>query len=345
MNCLEITCSEHLKCKDTKRDRKDFPSNKHSSIIYRTMLVITRLIQLYISLSYVITIYVSTNQPLSHKQRNEPRIIRQRMKYIIYICCINTLLIPIILNQTLNTNLSYIDFLLQIGIIPGYQFNGTWDLKKWVYDNLRCVSLICILYMGPLIDLILYYTLYKRYDNIWYDFINNFNNIWGVRNYIFAPITEELMFTGMLMSCQMISRPPLKTGWDLMKFITGPSLYFGVAHVHHAWEMIQDKDYSMSQIILITMFQALYTTIFGTLSNYIYLITGGNLWSCILLHGICNLLGFPGEPELTVKIKSHRGKMLWNRLYTSLLVIGLISFISLLISGTSYSDYTSYIVS
>ena len=321
-----------------KQTNKQNPTHLQTNIsIYVWKMSFTiRLIQLCISLSYVVSLYISTDQPVSQKQRNEPRIIRQRMKYILYICCINIVIVPLILSQITDGRLSYTENFLQMGIIPGYHFDGTWDLARWTYDNLRSVTLICVLYMGPITDTVLCYVIYMGYKDIWYDFLNNFNDIWGVRNYIFAPITEELVFTGMLLTCQMSMNAPLRTQWDLLKFVVGPSLYFGVAHIHHAWEMVQDGEQSMAYIIMITMFQALYTTIFGTLSNYIYLVTGGNLWSCILLHGICNLLGFPSGSELASKIKSPVSKKLWNHVYISLLVVGLISFSYLIVSMTDH---------
>lgn len=305
------------------------------------MLFTIRIIQLCLSLSYVVALYLSTDRPVSQKQRNDPQIICQRMKYIVYMCCISIAILPLILSQVINRDLSYTDLILQIGMIPGYHFNGTWNLTRWIYNNIRSVTLICVLYMGPIIDLILYYILYAGYKEILYDFVGNFNDIWGIRNHIFAPITEELVFTGMLLTCQMsLLNASLKTWWDLLRFIVEPSFCFGIAHIHHAWEMIQDEEgYSMAHILIITMFQALYTTIFGALSNYIYLVTGGNLWSCILLHGICNLLGFPGGSELANNIRSPMKRRLWNRLYISLLIIGLTCFSCMLFLMTDYSSY------
>lgn len=316
---------------------KESPLNKYRIDLWKMPFTI-RLIQLCISLSYVVALYISTDQPVSQRQRNEPRIIRQRMKYIVYVCCINIIILPLILSQTIDGDLSYTEFFLQIGMVPGYHFNGTWDLTRWIHDNLRSVTMICVLYMGPIIDLILYYILYLDPKAIWYDFMNNFNDIWGVRNYIFAPITEELVFTGMLLSCQRTINAPMETRWDLLRYIVEPSLYFGVAHIHHAWELLQDEEYSTAHIFMITMFQALYTTAFGTLSNYIYIVTGGNLWSCILLHGICNLLGFPSGPELANKIGSPVKRRLWNRVYISLLVVGLICFSYILLSMADQSS-------
>ena len=40
-------------------------------------------------------------------------------------------------------------------------------------------------------------------------------------------------------------------------------------------------------------FQFTYTSMFGKLSEVIYSATDQNLWSCIVLHMICNIFGLP----------------------------------------------------
>lgn len=293
-----------------------------------------RWVQLYISVSYVLAIYLSRNSRASHKQRSEPQIVRQRIKNISIVCLLNIILVPMLISYIYN-GITFNESFLQLGIIPGYHFNGRWDLKQSIINNIKCIILISVLYMGPLSDLLLYYMYAGTNENMLRDFMDNFTDIWGVRNYIFAPVTEELVYTAMLLSCHitMDRLAGHSTRWSALLF--EPSLYFGIAHLHHAWEMYQDKEYKISQIVAITFFQAVYTTIFGTLSNYIYLRNGGNLWSCILLHGICNLLGFPGKPELSQVLVSSTSQGRWIRCYYVLLLCGLVSFSVLLVPLTS----------
>lgn len=288
-------------------------------------MLATKVLQLYISISYVLAIYVSTSHHVSHKQRNEPQIIRQRMKNIMIICGVNALLVPLMVS--LYSDKPFSECLLQMGVVGGYHFNGVWDMKQFIVDCTKVIALVAILYVGPLADLCLHY-IYTS-DSLWYDFCDNFNDIWGVRNYMFAPITEELVYTSMLLSCHIAMEPRSQLTWR--QLLLEPSLYFGIAHVHHAWEMYQDGDYKLLQILLITAFQATYTTMFGTFSNYIFLRHGGNLYSCILAHAMCNLLGVPSvQPSSSALFTSLWAKKLWSRGYFLLLVLGLATFCFLL---------------
>ncbi|CAL9736048.1 CAAX prenyl protease 2 [Monosporozyma servazzii] len=285
----------------------------------------TKLLQLYISISYVLAIYFSTSQHVSHKQRNEPQIIRQRMKNIMIICGINVVLVPLIVSMYSGKPFS--ECLLQIGIVGGYHFNGVWDIKQSIVDCVKVITLVAILYVGPLIDLCLHY-VYTN-DSMWYDLCDNFNDIWGVRNYVFAPISEELVYTSMLLGCHIAMEPRSQLPWT--KLLLEPSVYFGIAHVHHAWEMYQDGDYKFVQIVLITTFQAIYTTMFGTFSNYIFLRHGGSLYSCILVHTMCNLLGVPAlQPSSNAFFTSLWAKKCWSRGYLALLLLGFSTFCYLL---------------
>lgn len=291
-------------------------------------MIQTQLLQLCISVSYVLVIYLSTHN-VSYKQRNEPQIICQRMKSIVLLCLLNIILVPLVISHY--TSHTFVESFLSFGIIPGYHFDGTWALTQSVWDIIRCAALIMLLYIGPITDLMLYY-IYSR-DNMILDFWNNFNDVWGVRNHIFAPITEELVYTSMLLSVHILMEPRSNLTWT--KLLIEPSLYFGIAHIHHAIEMYRDDERSLLQIIIITVFQAIYTTLFGTLSNYVYLRSGGNLWSCVIIHGMCNLLGFPGGSDFSLYLQ-QKGSVqaqktagiyrYWNCCYLLLLLVGLMLF-------------------
>ncbi|KAG0666782.1 hypothetical protein C6P44_002595 [Monosporozyma unispora] len=173
-------------------------------------MLATKLLQLYISISYVLAIYVATSHHVSYKQRNEPQIIHQRMRNIIIMCGINVVLVSLLVS--LYSGMSFTQCFLAIGIIPGYHFNGVWDLSQSIWDSMKAVTLIAVLYVGPLTDLLLHYIHAK--DSIWEDFFSNFNDIWGVRNYVFAPVTEELVYTAMLISSDPAMQGPLDNKID-----------------------------------------------------------------------------------------------------------------------------------
>ena len=81
--------------------------------------------------------------------------------------------------------------------------------------------------------------------------------------------------------------------------------------------------------------QMLYTTIFGVFTNFIFIRTGGNLWSCVLTHCFCNYMGFPQGSELVQELAMASSeasgyytmiKKLWKWCYLALLIIGAIEF-------------------
>ena len=64
-------------------------------------------------------------------------------------------------------------------------------------------------------------------------------------------------------------------------------------------------------------FQFTYTSMFGKLSEVIYSATDQNLWSCIVLHMICNIFGLPNfslnSPRVTHQV-----------VFYSLIVLGIV---------------------
>ena len=51
------------------------------------------------------------------------------------------------------------------------------------------------------------------------------------------------------------------------------------------------------QAIMIALFKLFYTEVFGIYAGFIYIKTG-SIWPATVLHGYCNLLGFPSFNNL-----------------------------------------------
>lgn len=74
-------------------------------------------------------------------------------------------------------------------------------------------------------------------------------------------------------------------------FIT--PLYFGVAHIHHFYESrLTNPRVSVTGLLINSLFQFIYTTLFGWYANFVFVRTG-SLYSVILIHSFCNWIGFP----------------------------------------------------
>ncbi|CAG7724973.1 unnamed protein product [Allacma fusca] len=106
----------------------------------------------------------------------------------------------------------------------------------------------------------------------------------GIRNYIVAPITEELVFRACIIS--LIGSCLSTSG-----IVIVCPLFFGAAHLHHAIEQIR-LGVPVRRAILISAFQFIYTSIFGAYSAYLFLRTG-HLIAPVLVHSFCNHMGFP----------------------------------------------------
>jgi prenyl protein peptidase len=70
-------------------------------------------------------------------------------------------------------------------------------------------------------------------------------------------------------------------------------LVFGVAHVHHFFEIrITRPDVPVSLAMISSLVQLSFTSLFGTYATFVYLRTG-SLLAVITIHAFCNSLGLP----------------------------------------------------
>jgi prenyl protein peptidase len=102
-----------------------------------------------------------------------------------------------------------------------------------------------------------------------------------------GPITEEVLFRSVLVSIHLLAKiSPTTT-----TLIT--PLYFGIAHIHHFYEFSLTHPHTpLLPILLRSLFQFTYTTLFGWFATFVY-IRSGSLYTIILIHTFCNWIGFP----------------------------------------------------
>jgi membrane protease YdiL (CAAX protease family) len=128
---------------------------------------------------------------------------------------------------------------------------------------------------------------------------------------IYAPILEESIFRGIIMNIFRYN------GYSNLSSGFLNSILFGLAHFRHLFDKYLIKK-SLNQII----FQSLYTSFFGFYSSYVYCYSN-TIISSFILHGTCNLLGFPRFDYRDDDDVSNNIKKLFNSLY----IIGIIGFI------------------
>ncbi|KIL61144.1 hypothetical protein M378DRAFT_167325 [Amanita muscaria Koide BX008] len=147
-----------------------------------------------------------------------------------------------------------------------------------------------ILYSGTLYSMYLSQTLpFMYFWSFYCDVQLKFWSWQGIRNYITAPITEELVFRACVLAVYHLA------GLERNKMIWLTPLSFGLAHVHHAWETFNiygRNRTAAKRAILVTCVQLTYTTLFGAYCTYLFLRTG-SLFPPISAHAFCNVMGIP----------------------------------------------------
>jgi len=148
-----------------------------------------------------------------------------------------------------------------------------------------------VLYSGPLYVAFLAKSLpLQQFWSIKWKVVPIFTTWVGWRNYIVAPITEEVVFRTCVLAFYHMA------GVSSKKLVFLSPLWFGLAHVHHGWEVYHRMGCTRAaaqSAILSVVFQLAYTTLFGFHCAYLFLKTG-SLIPPVVSHIFCNTMGLPG---------------------------------------------------
>ncbi|RPD60277.1 Abi-domain-containing protein [Lentinus tigrinus ALCF2SS1-7] len=266
------------------------------------------LLAAFFTFSYVGSLYLSKNARLSFKKgvsstvdgeerakenderwRNDPDVIRARL-----------------LAASASTLLSvYVVYQLVQRITPEYESSvNPWTAVESSLarlgitldfaSNPLCIILPClvapILYLGPLYADYLSETLpFQRHWNFRSSLLPIVSTWVGRRNYIVGPITEEIVFRACMLSVYHMA------GASRKKMIFLSPLWFGIAHLHHAWDTYNRYGRTSSALriaVMQTLFQLAYTSLFGFHCAFLFLRTG-SLLPPTFSHIFCNVMGFP----------------------------------------------------
>ncbi|XP_050546931.1 CAAX prenyl protease 2 isoform X2 [Daktulosphaira vitifoliae] len=171
--------------------------------------------------------------------------------------------------------------------IPIWQWLG-FKWKGFFMSITSSILLTCILFLGPLCMNCIKNIQFK--DVISLERIkSNFTDLIWLRNYIVAPISEEFTFRACIIPLLLQCFPPIAT-----IFIC--PIFFGAAHFNQWLERMR-AGISCHQAFIMSVFQFVYTTIFGAYSALLFISTG-NLIAPILAHKFCNHMGFPDFREM-----------------------------------------------
>jgi prenyl protein peptidase len=137
-----------------------------------------------------------------------------------------------------------------------------------------------------------------------------------LRNLVIAPLTEEMVFRACMV-------PSLRSvGMSVRSVSLVAPLFFGFAHWHHAHLKLQQPQQQVSVVLVETMVQFTYTTLFGAYESYAYLQTR-SLLAITLCHAFCNAMGLPDLSYL-----QSYSPLFAHRIFLSTsLVIGMLVFV------------------
>ncbi|VEU23513.1 DEKNAAC104556 [Brettanomyces naardenensis] len=190
----------------------------------------------------------------------------------------NLLLAPIIMKHAIGTADTYSQSFKYLGI--PLHFHTALDL-------FRTLLLFSGLFLGPIIDNALLRDEDSQEEEEEED--EGWMSIYRFRDLIFAPVTEEIIFTSIStgLFIPLIEEDPSIEE----KVVALTPLLFGVSHLHHGVELLK-QGHALAPVLITIIFQLIYTTFFGILTNLIFL-NSRSIWCCIAAHSFCNFFGVP----------------------------------------------------
>ncbi|KAF8583091.1 Abi-domain-containing protein [Ramaria rubella] len=229
----------------------------------------------------------------AERWRDDDGVIRARLKAAFLSTCINCGIVYLcVVSQEHNDN-RWIK-----AIKPSIALLGL-DLYRLGFRSVLPNFLIPILYTGPLTAQWLSETLpFQRYWTYKESLKPIFSTWIGLRNFVVAPVTEEIVFRACLLAIDNLSR---KTTSQMM-FAT--PLWFGIAHLHHAYELYNKlgrTSSALNRVIITSLIQMTYTTLFGAYASFLLLRTGSVI-PAITAHITANIMGLP---QLGWELRQH----------------------------------------
>ncbi|KAL1746857.1 hypothetical protein HDZ31DRAFT_33264 [Schizophyllum fasciatum] len=253
------------------------------------------------ALSYVGSLYVvkegrlrfatGSSPELQRRGRDDPEVIRTRLRAVTFSSVFSVLLLLYICSMDYLTWRALLGFALPV---PPFSTFVSFSPVGVISNTLRFYLpyfLIPILYTGPIYVIYLRKRLpfQARSPGLVPSLQSIVGNAVGVRNYVVAPITEEIVFRACIVAVYSLC------GAARWKIVWGAPLWFGMAHLHHAWEAYNNLGRTadaLKRALLQTAFQFLYTTLFGAYCVDIFLLSG-NIVAPVSAHVVANFMGMP----------------------------------------------------
>ncbi|KAG4383803.1 hypothetical protein AAZX31_13G137700 [Glycine max] len=112
------------------------------------------------------------------------------------------------------------------------------------------------------------------------------SNILVWRNYVLAPLTEELVFRACMIPLLLCG------GLKTYSAILLCPIFFSLAHLNHFLEIYAKQNYRIVKAAMVIGLQLGYTVVFGSYASFLFIRTG-HLIAPLVAHIYCNFMGLP----------------------------------------------------
>ncbi|KAK9239117.1 CAAX protease self-immunity-domain-containing protein [Lipomyces kononenkoae] len=231
------------------------------------LLVCTILTLLYVGVLYI----HPRTRPSATVSRNDDDVIKTRVIAILFSSVLSGVVTAWLLSKDGSRTQDALKLL------------GIWPIPPAMELFRSSLLITAILFIGPLADKIVFS---KGWKYLRADIEVALTGWIGLRNYIIGPLTEEFVFRACIVSVELAS------GMSPSKAIFLSPLYFGLAHLHHAYEVYLVQPDALVLALLSSLFQFAFTTVFGWYATFLFLRTG-SFWQPFIAHAFCNTMGVP----------------------------------------------------
>ncbi|XP_022144723.1 CAAX prenyl protease 2 [Momordica charantia] len=146
--------------------------------------------------------------------------------------------------------------------------------------------------------------------------LSTVSNVLAWRNYVVAPLTEELVFRACMIPVL------LSGGFKPTTVIFLCPILFSLAHLNHFMEYYSKQNNNLVRAITVVGLQLGYTVVFGSYATFLFA-RSGHLLAPLVAHVFCNFMGLP------VLFSRRRGVVCLA------FVVGMVGFLWLLFPMTS----------
>ncbi|KAJ3572907.1 hypothetical protein NP233_g2778 [Leucocoprinus birnbaumii] len=274
----------------------------------------------------------------NERWRDDPDVIKARLVAVCMAttacCAIVYFILSNLSHPISSTSVELLwDLLLRLGFVSsnigGIPSDENPSLLRSSWNVLRPHLITPLLFLGPLYATYLSNVLPGQKYWSWEMNVRRELFSWqGIRNVIAAPPTEELVFRGCTLSVLHLA------GASRSQMIFLSPLSFGLAHVHHAWDVFNRygrTSQAALRALTVTLFQLTYTTLFGCYTSYLFLRTS-SIYPPISAHMFCNFMGFP---RIGYEMQMFPRKKNW---ILTTYILGIIGFTFFLSSWTHTTD-------